>query len=256
MSKIQLQPDAAVTYLSGPRTAMIVRCDLGRQFLVNLDAREYEDAVVPEYRLSKITEKMRQNAALAPPQESRPATILVETTTRDTGERKEVFGLTARHVVTTRREVPLQSADHDGPRESIAEGWYVDLYRAISCAPPWRFNSVHAYATGIITNRTGSQPSRVENPTFKDIGTPERGFPIALRTTSLSTIRLADGTATEHRDEWTMTVTRLSTDPLDTALFEVPAGFVHTNRVDRVILSEIARAWNQLTGAIIRALQP
>jgi hypothetical protein len=248
----QAQPSEPIQYEYGPRTAMIIRCDLERQFLVNLDAREYETGAVPEYRLSKIREMMRQNAAVLPPRAPGLPTILIETTTTDTRERKEIFGLTARRVVTRRTEMALTDGDRSNPQEYVTDGWYVDLDRAISWDRSWQSSSGHFYSYGTIVNgpRATSLPTPVPTPIFKDIGTPERGFPIELRTTSRTRIRLSDGTTRELVDEWSMAVTELSAGPVESALFEVPAGFRHTNRLDRVILSEIARAWEQLRAAI------
>jgi hypothetical protein len=38
---------------------------------------------------------------------NRKPTVLVEISTKDTGERKEMFSYTARHVITTRTDGPL-----------------------------------------------------------------------------------------------------------------------------------------------------
>ena len=40
-------------------------------------------------------------------------------------------------------------------------------------------------------------------------------------------------------------VTELTTGSLDPALFEVPTGFYHTNRWDRVIMMRAVQMWQQ-----------
>jgi hypothetical protein len=56
----------------------------------------------------------------------REPTVLVETETVDRGERKEVFGHMARHVVTSRRIVPLVGAKR-GADTTVTDRWYIDL---------------------------------------------------------------------------------------------------------------------------------
>ena len=115
-------PTGRTLYRPSPRTALITRCDLEQTFLLNLDDREYTAWPVRTY--PRIEERLPQNV----PSEQliqRAPTVLVETETVDTGERKDFFGRTARHVITTRRIVPLDRAKQ-GRRETVTDGWYID----------------------------------------------------------------------------------------------------------------------------------
>ena len=244
-------PDAPMTYDYGSPTATIRRCDLGRLFDVNLGAREYVSMPLPEERLSRSLTRMRMQSAKGVTPRAEPPTVLVETITHDTGERSQLFGHEARHVVTTRKETPLV-ADAIEERETTTDGWYIDLDTATSCETSWR--SGHFYAYGQVVQGTGAgAPARHPVPTFKDVGTPERGFPLRLRSTSRSPSTLPDGTRRTFSHSWTLTVTELTAGPIDPALFEVPASFRHANRFDRVIASQVARAWRDLKATLAGA---
>jgi hypothetical protein len=90
-------------------------------------------------------------------------------------------------------------------RRTVTDGWYIDLDTGVSCEP-WCSDSAHAF---VALHKQGDPPER---PTFKEIGEPERGFPILRRTT-------------ERASVVELEVTELSTAPLDAALFVVPADF-------------------------------
>jgi hypothetical protein len=96
----------------GPRLASITRCDLGQAFELNLDTGEYVAATHPPKPLSKeeteaLGLKVPEFAASGKP------TLRIETTTVDKGERKEFFGHTARYVITTRKQIPLEGSKSD-----------------------------------------------------------------------------------------------------------------------------------------------
>ncbi len=68
-------------------------------------------------------------------------------------------------------------------------------------------------------------------PTFKDIGEPENGFPVASRITSSGGITLLDGSTRQHVSIWETTVTELSTAAIAPQLFEIPSGFKRVERI-------------------------
>jgi len=64
--------------------------------------------------------------------QSTEPTLRIETTTVDTGERKEFFGHIARHFIITRKQIPLEGS-HSEPQETLTDGWYIDLDPQVSC---------------------------------------------------------------------------------------------------------------------------
>jgi hypothetical protein len=216
-----------------PRSAQIIRCDLGQSFTVNLDERKYSSQPYPRVP----TEAERQAYAARVPQiEKAKPTVLVEITTKDTGERKQMFGYTARHVITTRTDTPLEdttaSKGFTARNEYVTDGWYIDLDPTISCMPK---PAAGTFAYGFLTS--GQAP---DTPTLKLIGKPETGFAQQTKMTSRSTITSADGSKREFVNISEAEVTELSSDSLDAGLFEVPAKF---ERVSQMILSPSPPLW-------------
>ena len=221
----RLRSNGRTMFRPTPRTALITRCDLKQTFHLNLDDREYAASPLQTFR---TREEMLARAAasgqlVVAPQ--REPTVLVETETVDTGERKELFGHTARHVVSTRRLIPLARAKR-GADSTVTDGWYIDLDTHISCEPSWRSaRSGHAFLT------VHQQGQEGDVPTFKDTGEPESGFAVASKRTSSGTITSPDGSTRQHVSTWETEVTELSTAAIDPALFEVPSGFRLVERI-------------------------
>ncbi len=206
-----------------PWTALITRCDIKQQFWLNLDDREYTASPLHVY-----ASKEEWPRAHAVPHgqvvERREPTVLVETETVDTGERKDFFGHLGRHVITTRRIVPLAGAKR-GPSTTVTDGWYIDLDRRISCDPSWRFGGA---GHGLLSLTVKGEPSDV--PMFRDIGEAETGFAVLSRTLP-ETMTPPDGSAQAPSSMWQTEVTDLSTAELDAALFEVPTEFRLVERI-------------------------
>jgi hypothetical protein len=223
----------------GPRLASIVRCDLGQTFELNLDAAEYIAAVYPPKPLSK---EQMQAPGMSPTEfvTSGEPTLRIETTTVDTGERKELFGHTARHILTTRKQIPLQGSKSE-PQEMVIDGWYIDLDNTICCdirgpAHSHTHTVVHALLAG------GSAP--IEKMEFVDRGNPETGFALETKVTAHSTVPLPDGTKKDFMNTSEMRVTELVEGPLDPALFSVPANFRQVKTIERNPQASLSEQWS------------
>lgn len=208
----------------GPRLARIVRCDLGQSFELNLDSSEYTSAPYPPNALTRAEIKARGLEGVETRTAGSP-TIRVEIRTTDTGERKEMFGRLARHVITTTTSTPLEGS-HSEAQESVADGWYIDFDQRLSCDPkptPGKPGYIFSY----LSAGKGSRPA--EKPEFVRIGEPEVGFPLSVTTTSKRLPLTADGTVSSFG----MRVTEFMEGPLDPALFVIPAGFKRVERIER-----------------------
>lgn len=222
------RPDGSRDIRYGPWVAWIGRCDLGQTFALNLDTAEYE--AHPDHLLPKPLSKEETEAlGLNVPQfsASDKPTLRIETTTVDTGERKDFFGHTARHVITTTKEIPLEGSKSD-PRETVNDGWYIDLDASISCdwKPP-AGERVHAHVFGGVGNVT------VEKIEFIDNGEPETGFAIESKITWRGTTTSHDGTKRDFTSTNEMRVTQFVEGPLDPALFTIPTGFRQVEHIER-----------------------
>ena len=213
--------DAVVVQTTGPRLAIVCRCDLGQMFSLDLDAGDYESC-----RLAKFNSRSHWLRAIRffvvhpwrtwKETRKRPPTVLVETTTIDTGERKDMFGFTARRVITTEHHKPLPpSTGHASA--TTTDGWYIDIDSTIACErlPP----GSRAFLS---VQQVGQPPEILQ---FKDIGSRETGHPVDVTTVHSVNTTLPDGTPQTLTTTSRTQVTHLSTDPLDASLFEIPAGF-------------------------------
>jgi hypothetical protein len=199
-------------------------------FELNLDDDEYVAAPYPPQPLSKA---QTEALGLKTPQfvASAKPTLRIETTTLDTGERKDFFGHTARHVITTRRQIPLEGSKSNA-QEMVTDGWYIDLDISISCDQKRLWGKpAHAFLTA------GNAP--IEKMEFVDKGEPESGFAIESKITTKEAIALSDLTKTDRTSIHEMRVTQLVEGPLDPGLFIIPTGFAKLN-ISTVIRQQIS----------------
>jgi hypothetical protein len=234
-----------IGYQYGPHIAAIERCDLGEAFELNLDQREFDSRPYPPKPLTKeqfAKWGMKPGEAAQPG----PPTLRIEIRTVDTGERKDFFGHAARHVVTTRKETPLEGS-HSEAQESVTDGWYIDLDTRISCDLKWPANK-KGFAR--LTARNAA-PERIE---FVQTGDAETGFPVEWKVTSKSDFTLPDGAKKQTTSKNDMRIVEFVEGPLDPALFEVPAGFRKVAQIDTNQpgdgLSAIKIAWQQLVAKV------
>jgi len=234
--------DGPLVYVPGPPIATITRCDLDQIFVLNLDDREYTVMPVPK---PPSKEELQARAAQQPKPAPPPQpTLLIETTTHDTGERKKMLGYTARHVITTRKQIPLVDSGQI-PQETATYGWYIDLDTSVSCDRPGAGLFAFSLLVGGGPRKPG-EPFQSPVLTFKNIGEPEKGLALMTKEVHRATFSVPNGSV-QTRENTTneMQVTELSTGPLDAALFEVPKTF---RKVSQIRRTPIVSLWNRSLG--------
>ena len=223
----------------GPRLASIVRCDVGQSVELNLDAGEFVAVPYPPKPLSKTQTEV---LGLKTPEfiASDKPTLRIETLTLDTGDRRDFFGHTARRVITTRKQIPLEGSRANA-QETVTDGWYIDLDTSISCDPT-RLSGrpVHAFVHAFLTG--GNTP--IEKIEFVDEGEPESGFAIESKLTTKEAITLSNGAKKDRTFVHEMRVTQLVEGPLDLALFTIPAGFRQVEHIDRNPPADVPNQWS------------
>jgi len=190
----------------------ITQCDLRRTIQVSDSARKY--LITPmESSDSEGTATTAPARASASGPARRGGVITSVITSSDTGERKEMFGFTARHVKTSIRMESSPDACNPLNMHMEQDGWYIDLNFGLNCElgsgrPP-------------VMGRPGSAGC-LDRFHSRHIGTGRTGFPL---------IETTIGYDQNGREQYRMTkeVADLSRQPLDAALFDIPAGYTETS---------------------------
>jgi hypothetical protein len=164
----------------------------------------------------------------AKPMKMKPSgkTFVITTETVDTGERKEMFGQMARHLITTEKRTGGPENCYGGNSEEEIDGWYID-YDAL---PAWQRPKKAGVAATFLTTSHGNVYcyDKVE---VHHSG-PATGYPLKLKTTTKQEIMQQDKTLRTYTGGSEMEVVEFSQAPLDPALFKVPPGF---KKVDKII---------------------
>ena len=136
-----------------------------------------------------------------------PGVVNVTISIVDLGERKDIFGQSARRVRTLIERQPEPGACDQTKLRTDTDAWYIDMPKVMAATP----DAARVPASGsgcadeIKTNESGDSKLL--------------GFPISYRT-SLTDLDDKDAKPTETA----MEVTEFEVLKLDTALFEIPAG--------------------------------
>lgn len=157
--------------------------------------------------------------------------IWIEST--DTGEQQEMFGYTARHIITREKRVPGPGA-HSQASESETDGWYIDYDAAPEPVRRTKgsFSMLVAFSGGrdeIKFHRSGAVV----------------GYPLKTRITNRSHFTGADGKPTEYASTSTQEVVEISRGPLDPSLFEIPKDFREVAQLRQISNARPLSLWEQ-----------
>lgn len=132
--------------------------------------------------------------------------------TIDTGERKEWFGYTARHVITK----TTTTRDSELSGESEDDGWYIDPPAAwLLFSPPPKPGTFSRLVAG----------SEIDDCKATFVGERETGFAVLVKRRSKSFHRMRTGEMKIFEDFHEDEVTEFSESPLERSLFVPPPGF-------------------------------
>ena len=213
---------AAIMGMTQPVT--IEQCDLQRTIKINDKKKLYyidsfyktQQEVIDEDEpmAKKPTPVVKEKNTKTP---EKGGVITIYYIIRDTGERKKMYGLTARHVWTTQKMKP--SPDACMMKDSIlvkTDGWYIDLPK---------FNCPVRYTPPQVQKPTEkNQPECRDRFVTRRSGKGKLGFPLVETTTIIMGGEQAK-TMEFKNDLETMD---FSTEKLDSMLFEIPPGYTET----------------------------
>jgi hypothetical protein len=199
---------------SGPPMATIIlRGERNRVFMLDLTAHQY------------ITyETDSRGTALKPrPTMDSGGTLQISIENIDTGERKEIFGHLARHIITREKRTVSVGACSK-PSLSETDGWYIDS----TIMPEWRQPKKNGLGVVVLSEVSASSSDKCVNKMDKievhRTGV-ETGFPVKVTTTLQSEITQPDGSSRMLSSTWGSEVVELKEGPLELTLFEVPKDF-------------------------------
>ena len=185
---------------------VLQQCDLRRNIQIMPQAKVY---VVQPYDQPPTSNAANTSSPVAQPGTMKKGGVVTSTvTTRDTGERKQMFGYTARHIITTM--VTDSSPDACSPMKSKMEieGWYIDAAFALDC------DMSQAYKSYTPQSASGCQ-DRYET---KQVGLAKKGFPVWEKTTMFAPDGAESFSSVNE-------VVDFSQATLDASLFDVPEGY-------------------------------
>ena len=145
-------------------------------------------------------------------------TYVINTDVVDTGERKEMFGHIARHLITREKRIGGPENCYGGTTESEIDGWYIDPEML-----PLPQRPKGEVASRLVTFSVGGSGGHCSDKIEVHRTGPGTGFPLKETTTWPG----KDGQSGNNPKAYSSTteVVEFSEAPLDRALFKVPAEF-------------------------------
>jgi len=219
------QVSEQTTYIKGKRqrtelnetSVSILQCDLRRQLQLGVPTKTY--IVTPfDQQTDAAGTTAKTAAGQTPATAVRRGGIVTSTfTTTDTGERKKMFGYTARRIKTAIVTESSPDACNVSRSRMETDGWYIDAQFALDCD----MQGAAAYAAAA---QAGG--CRDEYRT-KQVGTAKIGYPVMVTTT------LFDENGNESFT-FSQEVLEIANAVLDNALFDAPADYRQVSNVQEM----------------------
>lgn len=187
----------------------ITQCDLKRTIQINDAARKYiiTSLSTDDGQTGSTGAGHTTGGGAA----ERGGVVTLTVNTIDTGERRDMFGFTARHLKRSTVMEPSPDACSKQKMKIENDGWYINLEYGLACENLNQAAQMSAMSQGC---RDRYQ--------YKRTGPSNLGFPL-LETTTMY--------GDDGRPNFTMSkeVTELSRQTLDAALFDIPAGYTQAS---------------------------
>jgi hypothetical protein len=204
------------TYIKGKRQRTesmggmmvgITQCDLRRSIQITPSTQTYIVTMFDEPATTSTQTTTSTRASNGPTRAG--GTITSTVTIKDTGERKQMFGFTARHLIITTEMVSSPDACNKTDMKMQTDGWYIDAEFALDCDL--------GFSGGYSPKSSASGGCR-DRYVMKQVGAGKRGYPVYEKMTTFD----ASGKETFSTVSEVLEISRATLDP---ALFEAPAGY-------------------------------
>ena len=197
-----------------PMATIILRGERNHIFVLDMDAHEYTSYETDSHGGMGIRPRPLVDSG---------GTLQIYIENTDTGERKEIFGHMARHIISREKRVAGPGACSKSS-ESETDGWYIDD----SMLPEWRQQKKNGAGVVVLTEVAGGSTDKCFNKTDKielhRTGV-ETGFPVKVTTTLRSEITQSDGTQHMISSTWGSEVVEMKEGPIELSVFEVPKDY-------------------------------
>ncbi len=225
------------TYIKGKRQRSesfggmisIIQCDLKRNLQINQNSRTY--LVRPFAATAQAVTRPGQPSVDKDGVIQSGGNITTTVTTRDTGERKQMFGYTARRLIITIETISSPDACSKANTKMQTDGWYIDAAFALDCD----------YAGGAYSANYGKKGGCQDRYSVKTVGAAKRGFAVYEKMTMFDEA---------GREMTTMTteVVEFSQATLDASLFDAPAGYREVNDPSQMYATATAQSSPSTSG--------
>ena len=203
------------TYIKGKRQRTetmngmmisLTQCDLRRGIQINPNTKTYminPFNTTVETVTKPATAAVDKNGVV-----QSGGTITTTITTKDTGERKQMFGYTARHLIITMETASSPDACSKSNSKMVTDGWYIDFETQFDCGDSVNYGGY----------RNPNKPACQDKYVMKNSGTGKRGYPVYEKMTMYG----EDG---KEITSYVTEVVELSKATLDAGLFDMPEGY-------------------------------
>ncbi len=204
------------TYIKGKRQrtetmsgamVSITQCDARREIRINPALQTYSITPFDDSGATRGSVAPVTGRAGAPVE--RGGTVTMTSTIRDTGETKQMFGYTARHILTNVVFASSPDACSVNNTRIETDGWYIDDNFGFDCG-----DTAARYKMPAMNSQSGCRDRYVT----KTLGTARKGLALIENTAIFSG---EDGQGFRFSKE----VVELSKAELDPALFDIPEGY-------------------------------
>ncbi len=205
----------STTYIKGKRERSesmngmminLTQCDMRRNVQMNSMTKTY---IITAFADPSLESAPSQTGRGSTQPVSKGGVITSTITIKDTGERKQMFGYTARHLIITTVMDSSADACNKTKMKMETDGWYIDLNVEFNC-----YDAVSNY-----NSRNYQKPGGCQDRfSVKTIGTAKRGYPVYEKMT------MFDDSGKETLST-VNEVVELSKATLEPSLFEIASDY-------------------------------
>lgn len=187
--------------MGGMEVVTITQCDLKRSLRVMPQSQVY---MIDSWQTAPSVEPSTTKTQT----KTKGGVVTSTVTLKDTGERKQMFGYTARRIITTIETDSSPDACNRSKSRMEIDGWYID--QILTGGDGGCYEQRQDYRPPVISG--GCQDRYLS----KQIGTAKKGYPLSEKTTMFG----ESGNFTMQTE-----VIEISNATLDQSLFDVPNGY-------------------------------